>query len=1076
MRRLLFPIIRKYWKLLLGTAVVSALGCTIIIGLSSGYLSIDRAMSRYLDEYNYPDAYLTTEATDLSRLDDILAVPGVRAADARIFADTIVKDHTGRYLSVRVFSYGEDDLQRFFFWSTADPQGADEAYLDYSFADVNGIHAGDTLLCRADDEWYEVFISALVSMPETLAVQPTNGDWDSNADFGYAYIPHRQVEKASDIFYDKSVARLDEKRQELDDAKKALDDGRKELENARTALGDAKQLLEERTAEYDEGTEALAAAESEISSARSSIQSNRSSLDASQAELNSRSAALAPKRTELSEAKAQVDSAQAEIDSGYAQIRATETELVSGQAEIDAATAEIDTQEAYVRQNYVYIPSEILIKINTARAELSYKQAEIDSAWQEVYRKRAELDSAQAELSAKAAPVREAWDEFSRAQAQIDSAQAQINSGYAQLRSAEARLAAMEQEYTNAVKTLEDGDRAIHDAEQDLAEKQLEFDSAEADFLKKQKELDDAEEALETALDKLDRSRFGDKCNQFLLWFEDGADPDTTLSSAADSLGDLECGYKYTFSDSAVSGRINAALHPIGTMSVFIPEVFFVVLLVIVFLFMSLIIRQCRREIGILRANGFTVGSIRRLFCSVNLIVSAAAVVVGVGLGRALGIYVGAMYRNYFPIPVFDHLVDVKMLVISVAATLLIGQLATLISATYIAKIRPAEAMSRPAPSTVRIPGLLAKLTRNASPMTKFSVTSLLRNRLRFVFSAICLAASVMMIFASLAFFSSRTHILRETFDERIHYDCQIFFSGPISDDTVEGLEGLGYLRDVQELPWYNSEISFGGRTENAVVNAPQQGTTLLGIFDRSGGRIEVPPTGIVLEQHLADSLGASVGDEVLVDGQPIRVEVLSFQCVSRSQYVSAGTAADFGEEDLGAVICNIDEADEQELLEYLSEQEGYLYTVFTRLAYEGSVRLLRAYDLCAWVIIMFAVIIGFVIVLNTARTNLLEKKKELCILRTLGFQHGEISRSWFSQSVLQFIVACILGFPAGRLVAQAALENVTIPTRDYIYANGVKEYILTAALVFLYMIASHLAAMRTVKKWDIVESVKEKE
>ena len=270
--------------------------------------------------------------------------------------------------------------------------------------------------------------------------------------------------------------------------------------------------------------------------------------------------------------------------------------------------------------------------------------------------------------------------------------------------------------------------------------------------------------------------------------------------------------------------------------------------------------------------------------------------------------------------------------------------------------------------------------------------------------------------------------------------------------------------------------MSFNGRTENAVINVPRQGTPLLGFFDRSGNSIEIPPTGIVLEQHLADTLGVSVGDEVRVDGLPIRIEALSFQCVSRSQYVSPETAEKLGPEDLGAIICNIDEANEQYLLEYLSEQEGYLYTVFTRLAYDGSVRLLRSYDLCAWVIIMFAVVIGFVIVLNTARTNLLEKKKELCILRTLGFQNGEISRSWFSQSVLQFIAACILGFPAGRFVAQAALDNVTIPTREYIYANGAKEYILTAALVFLYVIVSHLAAMRTVKGWNIVESVKEKE
>lgn len=191
---------------------------------------------------------------------------------------------------------------------------------------------------------------------------------------------------------------------------------------------------------------------------------------------------------------------------------------------------------------------------------------------------------------------------------------------------------------------------------------------------------------------------------------------------------------------------------------------------------------------------------------------------------------------------------------------------------------------------------------------------------------------------------------------------------------------------------------------------------------------------------------------------------------------MSEKTAKLLGDPSLGCVILDIAEKDEQSLLEHLTADDNYLYSVFTRLSYEGNQRVFKTYDLAAWIIISFAIIIGLAIVLNTSRTNLLEKKKELCILRTLGFTGGEISRSWFSQSLIQFICACAVGLPSGIIIAKTGLNMIQTAGREYPFANSVKEYIFTVLLVFLYILISHILSMRSMKKWDMVETVKEKE
>ncbi len=426
--------------------------------------------------------------------------------------------------------------------------------------------------------------------------------------------------------------------------------------------------------------------------------------------------------------------------------------------------------------------------------------------------------------------------------------------------------------------------------------------------------------------------------------------------------------------------------------------------------------------------------SIKMLYCEVNFIVSVFSIVLGSVIGYCLMRYVGDYYKDFFPLPEFTFKVNIGMYLLSALLTIVVGQISTLISTGTISKILPSEAMSRPAPETAEIPKILQKLTAKSSPMTKFSVATMLRNKMRFAFSVICISASVMMIFSALAFITSKNYLLHQLYDERINYDCQIFFKADPDDDFMKSMSDLPFVKDVQKMPYYQADFTFNGKTKSAVVNGLD------------------------------------------IDGVPVKIEEISDQSISRFQYMSYQAAEKLGDVTLGSVICNISENDEQKLLGFLTEDDNYLYTVFTRLSYQGNEKIFKTYDLAAWIIIGFAIVIGLVIVINTAQTNLLEKKRELCVLRTLGFQHSEVSRKWFVQSFLQFVCSCIIGLPSGIYIAKTALQKLSTEGREYVFANSFNEYIFTILLVLAYMVISHFIAMHSMKKWDMVESVKDKE
>ena len=65
---------------------------------------------------------------------------------------------------------------------------------------------------------------------------------------------------------------------------------------------------------------------------------------------------------------------------------------------------------------------------------------------------------------------------------------------------------------------------------------------------------------------------------------------------------------------------------------------------------------------------------------------------------------------------------------------------------------------------------------------------------------------------------------------------------------------------------------------------------------------------------------------------------------------------------------------------------------------------------------------------------------------------------------------------PVGVQIAKISLQKLSTENREYIFVNDIKMYIVTAVLVFAYIVVSHFVSMRTLKNWDISENIKEKE
>ena len=553
---------------------------------------------------------------------------------------------------------------------------------------------------------------------------------------------------------------------------------------------------------------------------------------------------------------------------------------------------------------------------------------------------------------------------------------------------------------------------------------------------------------------------------QFLLQVDAAHDEATVLEDAKQILKQYQILDCFTSEDSPVRQRIKTNLEPLKALSLLLPPLFFAVMLLVMLLFLLQIIQQSRKEIGILRTFGFGTGQISGLFYVLCFCVTIPAIALGIGCSQILMRFAANLYAQSFWLPPIAAHLPWRDCVIAAGCTALTGQLAAAIGCRQLTRIQPVEVLRGTRTSSVST-AQLNRLPKRLSPLMKFSAAVMLRGGRRFVLSSVCIAASMMLIVSAISFDRSKNHILEELFEKRIGYDCQIYSEVAPDETWMREIGEVPGVSECERLEYLSADLEFNGMTEEIVIHAPETGTQLIRVFDKSDNRVGIPEDGILLEGHLAKKMGITVGDKVHVNGQSLTVQGLSNQSVSRVQYVSQQTIGQLGADG----CCVLVASDNEDALRSYLEESDDCQAVFTRVIRQDRIRSFQSYSIGVYIIIAFALAMSLMIVQNRMKSSLMEQQHKLATMRVLGVHYAEISVSWLLQSVLQYVIAAIAGLPAGAVAARVILLEMSTSKREYPFANRAEEYLLAAGILLLFILLGHFLSMRQLKRWNLAEA-----
>ncbi len=530
--------------------------------------------------------------------------------------------------------------------------------------------------------------------------------------------------------------------------------------------------------------------------------------------------------------------------------------------------------------------------------------------------------------------------------------------------------------------------------------------------------------------------------------------------------------------------RVDDEIRILEGLSVAFPLVF---LSVAAFMTNSVMSRQIalqREQIAMLKACGFSNRQVGAHYFKFSL----AIVVAGVGFGALGGIFLGArlvgMYHLFFRFPLLEFLLDTRVLVAAAIVSALAAFLGVAGAVRRAVRLPPAEAMRPEAPASFR-PALVERLGvgRWFSASFRMALRNIERRPVRSGLTCVALALATGILIVPNSFRDGIGYVIDFQWDvvQRQTVTLSLVEPGPMRAlFDFRRMPGVVWAEPFRFVP---VELRAGPIARRlALQGLPARGT-LSRVVDARSQQLTLPARGIIMSAKLAEVLQLQLGDEVVARVLEGHGRELTVPVVGLAEDF-AGTAAYMELAALNRLLLEGDRisgahvvVDKGRWWEFLTAVKntprlaGCMIKDSLRDGFRKTTA--ESIGLLQKIYMLFAIIVAFGIVYNSARISLSERARELATLRVLGFSRGEVGAVLVGELVLLTLIALPLGLVIGSGFAKGILLSVNTETVRLPLVLTAANYAFAVFVVALASALSALFAARKLSDIDLVSALK---
>ncbi len=530
--------------------------------------------------------------------------------------------------------------------------------------------------------------------------------------------------------------------------------------------------------------------------------------------------------------------------------------------------------------------------------------------------------------------------------------------------------------------------------------------------------------------------------------------------------------------------RVDDEIRVLQGLSVAFPLVF---LSVAAFMTNSVMSRQIalqREQIAMLKACGFSNRQVGAHYFKFSL----AIVVLGVGVGAIGGITLGhrlvEMYHLFFRFPQLDFVLDARVLFAAAAVSALAAFAGVAGAVRRAVALPPAEAMRPEAPASFR-PAFVERIggARWFSASFRMALRNIERRPIRSGLTCLALALATGILIVPNSFRDGIAYVIDFQWDivQRQTVTLSLVEPGPAR--AIADFRHLPGVELAEPFRYVPVELRSGPISRRLSIQGLPARGTLSRVIDARPQQLTLPARGVVISAKLADILQVRPGDEIVAKVLEGHERELSIPVVGLAEDF-AGMAAYMEITALNRLLLEGDRISGAHIVVSAGRWQEFLQTVKNTPRAAGCVIKNSIRDgfrkttgesigLLQKMYMMFATIVAFGIIYNSARISLSERARELATLRVLGFSRGEVGAVLVGELVLLTLIALPIGLVIGSLFAKGILTAVNTETVRLPLVLTASNYAFAVLVVACASALSALFAARKLAEIDLVSALK---
>lgn len=491
---------------------------------------------------------------------------------------------------------------------------------------------------------------------------------------------------------------------------------------------------------------------------------------------------------------------------------------------------------------------------------------------------------------------------------------------------------------------------------------------------------------------------------------------------------------------------------------------------------MTRIIKNQKLEIGTLKALGFSKYKITRHYVGYGFWVALLGALLGILLGRY---FLGSVFLNiemsFFEMP--EGSVFIKPLTyVASLLVVIVTSIITFLTCYKELRKKPADSLRNELPSVnEKSLNITTKgIFKNMSFSSKWNLRDIIRNKFRTITGVIGIVGCCTLIVCALGMLNSMNNFIKIQFDDLYNFDYKLNLKENIKQSRIDELTDK-----------YGNNTSMTLNIEIKDDNDDREANTLF--VDDSNGYVRFANKdykfktldrndGVYVTYKFSDKYNLKIGDKISwrVYGSKTyyKSKIVGY---IRDPEVQGVTATRSYIESIG-INYKPDSIYTNKDLKKVKQINGVNVVQGIdelKTAIKSMLSMMREMII---IIILFAILLGVVIIYNMGILSYSEKEYQFATLKVLGFNSRKIKNIFTKQNSIICIISTIIGLPLGYFLTSYLFKVCLDENYDFgVYIKPI-TYVLAFIGTYLvsYFVSKFLA--RKVNKIDMVSSLKSNE